>query len=87
MVSRFLLANIQKRFNDNKAIILLGPRQVGKTTLLNAITDKYKNNFFTMLVIITKPRHSNCCAPRAGLFSGFYVSPKPRSRLIGGKGL
>lgn len=44
MVPRLLLTKIQKRLQDNKAIILLGPRQVGKTTLLNAIIYEYKNN-------------------------------------------
>lgn len=34
---RFLKPQIEKRFHKNKAIILLGARQVGKTTLLNKI--------------------------------------------------
>ena len=34
MIDRDLIELIQKRINDKKVIILLGPRQVGKTTLL-----------------------------------------------------
>ena len=34
MITRDLIELIQKRINDKKVIILLGPRQVGKTTLL-----------------------------------------------------
>lgn len=34
MISREIIQNIQSKLDDNKAIILMGPRQVGKTTLL-----------------------------------------------------
>ncbi|MBL4653605.1 MAG: ATP-binding protein [Flavobacteriales bacterium] len=34
MISREVLRSIEQRLSDKKAIILLGPRQVGKTTLL-----------------------------------------------------
>lgn len=34
MISRFIEANIRKRLADNKAIIILGPRQTGKTTII-----------------------------------------------------
>ena len=37
MIERLLQNQIQKRMNDNKAIIVLGPRQVGKTTLLHTL--------------------------------------------------
>lgn len=34
MISRLIKRNIDQRFKDRKAIILIGPRQVGKSTLL-----------------------------------------------------
>ncbi len=37
MVNRFLTATIQEKLFKGKAIILLGPRQVGKTTLIKAL--------------------------------------------------
>ena len=37
MVNRLVFSNIQKKLKGNKAIIVLGPRQVGKTTLLNQL--------------------------------------------------
>lgn len=37
-IYRYLENNIQEKIHQNKAIILLGGRQVGKTTLLNKIT-------------------------------------------------
>ena len=37
MISRLVEAGIRKRLEDPKAIILLGPRQVGKTTLLRQL--------------------------------------------------
>lgn len=39
MITRSLQSNITNNFNKNKAIIILGPRQVGKSTLLHQITD------------------------------------------------
>lgn len=38
MVSRSLFPLIEKKLKDQKAILLLGPRQVGKTTLLQELT-------------------------------------------------
>lgn len=38
MITRQLQKNIEKRMKDSKALILLGPRQVGKTTLLETFT-------------------------------------------------
>jgi len=43
MVHRILKNSIVSRFHKGKAIVILGPRQVGKTTLLKEIADK-KNN-------------------------------------------
>lgn len=43
MIVRDIQKVIEKRLNDSKAIILIGPRQVGKTTLLQEITKKKKN--------------------------------------------
>ncbi len=37
MIQRILLNNILKNLNKGKAIIILGPRQVGKTTLLEML--------------------------------------------------
>ena len=39
MYSRFLYEIIHKRINTGKAIILIGPRQVGKTTLIKEILE------------------------------------------------
>ena len=43
MINRILTQNIQNVLNKNKAIILLGARQTGKTTLLKQLYDN-KNN-------------------------------------------
>ena len=37
MITRSLLGRIKDRLNKGKAIVLVGPRQVGKTTLINAL--------------------------------------------------
>lgn len=39
MISRMLVQKLNKRMTDNKVIILLGSRQVGKTTLLKEVYD------------------------------------------------
>lgn len=39
MIKRSLSEHIQSRFNRGKAIVLLGPRQVGKTTLIRECLD------------------------------------------------
>lgn len=46
MINRTLSDALKKRFNKGKAIVLLGPRQVGKTTLLRECLD---NNEFLFL--------------------------------------
>lgn len=43
MIARILLKNIKEKLYKGKAIILLGPRQVGKTTLLKALAKEEKN--------------------------------------------
>lgn len=43
MIQRIIEKEIVKRLKDKKAIILLGPRQVGKTTLLEHLTEKKKD--------------------------------------------
>ena len=45
MIKRTLFQSIQKRFFKGKAIILLGPRQVGKTTLIQELL-KEKEHLF-----------------------------------------
>ena len=42
MISRKILTSITNRLNTGKAIIILGPRQSGKTTLINMIADQSK---------------------------------------------
>ena len=37
MISRRLLQNIKARLHKGKVIVLVGPRQVGKTTMINAL--------------------------------------------------
>lgn len=42
MILRQIAASIQKKLTDNKAIILLGPRQTGKSTLLKQLEPQFK---------------------------------------------
>lgn len=37
MITRSLIDKIRDRLNKGKAIVLVGPRQVGKTTLVNSL--------------------------------------------------
>ena len=43
MIQRLLNNNLEKRWNKGKAIIILGPRQVGKTTLIRNFIEDKKN--------------------------------------------
>lgn len=45
-LSRALQNHIQKRLNHNPAVILLGARQVGKSTLAQHLLKKYKNSLY-----------------------------------------
>lgn len=45
MIKRSIQEDILERIPDKKAIILLGPRQCGKTTLLRNISDRLKKPF------------------------------------------
>lgn len=47
MIKRLLKNTIEQRWNSGKAIIVLGPRQVGKTTLLKAICEE-KGNYLLL---------------------------------------
>jgi predicted AAA+ superfamily ATPase len=42
MIPRLCSTLIEKRLNDKKAIILMGPRQVGKSTLLEQMADRWE---------------------------------------------
>ena len=42
MVERLLQKNIEKRLKDEKAIILFGPRQVGKSTLMELMENQFE---------------------------------------------
>ncbi|MEA1887794.1 MAG: AAA family ATPase, partial [Bacteroidota bacterium] len=42
MIPRLLYKNIRVNLDKGKAIIIIGPRQVGKTTLVNQIVSKLK---------------------------------------------
>ncbi len=42
MVNRVVSDTLLKRLADKKVLVLIGPRQVGKTTLLNELNDKFK---------------------------------------------
>ncbi len=46
MISRRLLQNVKARLNKGKVIVLIGPRQVGKTTMVNELL---KNESFLFL--------------------------------------
>lgn len=45
MITRELLSIIQKRFSQGKAIVVIGPRQVGKTTLIQELLKEKKHLF------------------------------------------
>lgn len=42
MITRILKQNLLEKFNKGKAILVIGPRQVGKTTLINKILENQK---------------------------------------------
>ncbi len=44
MIKRMLEKNVVKKFFKGKAILILGPRQVGKTTLVKYLTGKFKDS-------------------------------------------
>ena len=46
MIQRILSENIQNRLNKGKAIVLMGARQVGKTTLIKELFKNYSDVFW-----------------------------------------
>jgi uncharacterized protein len=52
MVKRIILPDIKEHLFRNKAIIILGPRQCGKTTLLKEISTHYENVLYLNCDII-----------------------------------
>ncbi len=48
MISRSILDNVIKRLKTGKAIIILGPRRSGKTTLLNMISTKINKRYILL---------------------------------------
>ncbi len=47
MIDRILQKDINQRLHSGKAIVVIGPRQVGKTTLIKKILDKKTYLFFS----------------------------------------
>jgi len=45
MIPRILENNIKQHFFEGKAIVILGPRQSGKTTLVNYLLKDYSDQF------------------------------------------
>lgn len=45
MIQRDLIQRIEKRLNDGKVILIIGPRQVGKTTLIKGLLKNKKHLF------------------------------------------
>jgi uncharacterized protein len=45
MILRLLTGKLLKKMDDHKALIILGPRQSGKTTLVKALTDQISTPF------------------------------------------
>ena len=45
MIARILQEKIKERLFKRKAIILLGPRQVGKTTIIHSILNEVDTNY------------------------------------------
>ena len=45
MIPRLLTDKLLKKMNDHKSLIILGPRQSGKTTLVRSLTDQVKTPF------------------------------------------
>ena len=48
MITRIQADRIEKVFFKGKAIVLTGAQQVGKTTMLESILEKYKGELLTM---------------------------------------
>ena len=46
MIKRAIEDKIRADFGKGKAIVILGPRQVGKTTLLNQLADGFGKKIF-----------------------------------------
>lgn len=60
MIKRALESQINKRFGKGKAIVLIGPRQVGKTTLFNTLLESREHLFLngddpTVRKLLTDP--------------------------------
>ncbi|MBL7795473.1 MAG: ATP-binding protein [Saprospiraceae bacterium] len=47
-IDRILLSIVEEHLEGGKAVILIGPRQVGKTTLLEKITERFKGTLIWM---------------------------------------
>ena len=60
MIERILQADVERRLEDSPAVALLGPRQVGKTTLAAAVAAGHSNAMLLdlelSLIHISEPR-------------------------------
>ena len=45
MIKRTLSSSIEAKLNKGKAIVVIGPRQVGKTTLINELVKEKEYQF------------------------------------------
>ena len=67
MITRTLTSNLLADYNNKKAIVVVGPRQVGKTTLIHKLVEGKKALFLN-----GDENHLNC-ALRAHLVSGDFI--------------
>jgi len=74
MIKRTLEELIGSRLFSGKTILLLGPRQVGKTTLMKEIHSKHAGKALWFKPIRQLLKNTSTCWKKPSLFSGYLHS-------------
>lgn len=76
MISRLLLPILKRYLDNRKALLVIGPRQTGKTTLVKALTERFEGSFLYLNAdeLLVRERLTDASLERLrGIMGGYQL--------------